>query len=61
MQDELLKDELVQDKLVQDELVQDEHTQYNDPGFRLPSLKSVLDHPGQNRDVREILRNLIGC
>ena len=32
-------------------------------GFCLPSLKSSLDldNSGQNRDVREILRNLIGC
>ena len=32
-------------------------------GFRLPSWKSACDlvYPGQNRDVREILRNLIGC
>ena len=31
-------------------------------GFRLPSLKSAwnLVYPGQNGDVREILRNLIG-
>ena len=34
-----------------------------DPGFRLPSLKSVWDlvYPVQNPDVKEILRNLIGC
>ena len=34
---------------------------YTNPGFRLPSLKSAWDlvHPGQNRDVKEILRNLI--
>ena len=36
---------------------------YTNPGFRLPSLKSAWDlvYPGQNCDVREILRNLIGC
>ena len=36
---------------------------YTNPGFRLPSLKSAWDlvYPGKNRDVREILRNLIGC
>ena len=36
---------------------------YTNLGFRLPSLKSAwdLDYPEQNRDTREILRNLIGC
>ena len=36
---------------------------YTNPGFYLPSLKKVWDlvHPGKNRDVRKILRNLIGC
>ena len=36
---------------------------YTNLGFCLPSLKSAWDlvYPGQNRDVREILRDLIGC
>ena len=31
--------------------------------FRLPFLKSAwnLGYPGENHDVREMLRNLIGC
>ena len=35
---------------------------YTNLGARLPFLKSVwnLFYPGQNRDIREILRNLIG-
>ena len=37
--------------------------QYSNPRFRLPSLKSAWDlvYPELNRDVREILTNLIGC
>ena len=36
---------------------------YTNPGFRLPSLKNGSDlvYPEQNRDVKEILKNLIGC
>ena len=36
---------------------------YTNPGFRLPSVKSAWDlvYSEQNRDVREISRNLIGC
>ena len=41
-------------------------TQHYNPGFCLPSLKSAWDlvYPRQNikiLDVKEILRNLIGC
>ena len=36
---------------------------YKKTWFKIPSLKSAwnLVYPRQNRDVREILRNLIGC
>ena len=39
------------------------HDQNTNPRFCLPSLKSAwnLIYPGKNRDVREILVNLIGC
>ena len=34
---------------------------YTNPGFCLPSLKRKDGiYPGQNRDVRKVLRNLIG-
>ena len=40
-----------------------ETTQNTNLGVSSAILESAWDlvHPGQNRDVREILRNLIGC